>query len=80
VPASVLGMFPPHMEFPSIKRNGRVKTAPITGTGKGCLSRRKKRYVQGGRRKVPKTVTSLKEICKGITHERMAIKRKGKGK
>ena len=33
-PASVLGMLPPHIEFPSLKRKMRLATAPSAGTGK----------------------------------------------
>ena len=34
-PASVLGMFPPHIELPSLKRKSSVAAAPSAGMGKG---------------------------------------------
>ncbi len=31
-PASVLGMFPPHIELPSLKRKTRLPAAPMAAT------------------------------------------------
>jgi hypothetical protein len=39
-PASVEGMFPPHMLFASMKVKHSVATEPIAGPGKGALSSR----------------------------------------
>ena len=32
-PASVLGIFPPHIEFPSLNKNGKVNIAANIGKG-----------------------------------------------
>ena len=80
MPARVLGILPPHMEFPSIKRNERENKAPVTGMGNSCLRKRKKKYVQRGSKKVPITVVNLKAICSGITHDNTVMIRNGNGK
>ncbi len=60
-------MLPPHMEFASMKRKGRVKIAVIIGVGNLNFISFIERNVVNGSENIPKTVTILKAICKGMT-------------
>jgi len=62
----VLGIFPPHIEFASMKRNGSVNIAAIIGVGNLNFMILNEKYVVIGKSKVPSIVTILKLTSKGI--------------
>ena len=69
-PASVLGMLPPHIEFPSLNRKSVVAAAATAGSGNGKPMARNDTMLESGMRNVPVTVTSLKAMLNGTTSDR----------
>lgn len=65
-PASVLGIFPPHIELPSLNKNASENIEAMIGIGNLYFKNLKQIYTQRGRRKIPKTVPILKAICIGM--------------
>ena len=76
-PASVLGMLPPHIEFPSLNRNIRLAAAPTAIAGARYPRARSASTVVTGRRNEPVAVTTLKAALKGTTRDNARMSSEG---
>jgi hypothetical protein len=79
-PARALRMFPPHIEFDSLRRKRTLPVAPRAGPGNRRRHDFRNQKVHTGSRNTPSREYSLKLIVNGMPREVSAIRMKRNGK